>query len=72
MTKTLLVFIIYIISQIFSPLLLPLPQAQPQLLFMAIFTKWLNDFFTGIVELVKTLGNSIFEREDEEVDYKSF
>ena len=26
------------------------------------------DYFTGIVELVKKLGNSSFEREDEEVN----
>ena len=27
-----------------------------------------NTYFAGIVELVKTLGNSTFEREDEEVN----
>lgn len=27
-----------------------------------------NAYFAGIVELVKTLGNSTFEREDEEVN----
>lgn len=27
-----------------------------------------NAYFAGIVELVKTLGNSSFEREDEEVN----